>query len=63
MKLLDKISIEWCIDDVKSINDTLENWECREILQMVLYQFDASIGINWDIIESAIDQYLSMRGK
>lgn len=57
-KLPDEISISWHIDDVKYIDGQREDDlipeltddECREVLQRVKNNHDASIGVNWDTL-------------
>lgn len=50
-KLPDKIAITWCIEDVKEIAEDLTDDECREVLQLAENKHDATIGINWDVLE------------
>lgn len=55
--LPDEIHITWHIDDIKSRDATLTDEECREILSTLERKHDAGIGINWDVIDAAIDWY------
>lgn len=50
-KLPDEISISWHIDDVKSIAKDLTDDECRQVLQLAKDGHDATLGINWDVLE------------
>lgn len=50
-KLPDEISIVWQVDDVKEIASDLTDEECREVLQLVKSEHDATIGVNWDTLE------------
>ena len=52
----DEISITWHIDDVKSLDDSLTDKQCREVLQMAKNKHDAIIGINWDTLQYHIDE-------
>lgn len=54
--LEDEISIVWSIEDVKSLDDSLTDDECREILQAAVNNHDATIGINWDVLQYHIDE-------
>jgi len=47
----DEISICWHIEDVKSIAPDLSDEECRAVLQLAKNNHDATIGINWDVLE------------
>jgi len=40
----------WHIEDVLSVDDTLTEKQCIEVLNRVASCFDAEIGINWDVI-------------
>ena len=46
-----KITIEWHVDDVKSLNENLTNEQCIAVLEQAKKTHDASIGINWDVIK------------
>lgn len=60
-KLFDEISIIWSIDDIKERDDQglLTDNDCKIILQCIKHNHDASIGINWDVIDVHIENYLS----
>ena len=47
----------WHIDDVKQQDSSLTDEEAREILQSIDHNHDATIGINWDVIDAAIEMY------
>ena len=55
---IDKIADIWDIHDVQQQADEmsieLTDDESREVLQRVLHDHDATIGINWDTIDMAI---------
>lgn len=61
----DKIAVVWCVHDVKSMTiagsdlDAEDSWmtdeEARDILREMDNRHDASIGINWDVIEVYVD--------
>lgn len=46
-----KITVTWCITDVKQLRPDLSDQECAEVLGEVLASYDARLGINWDGIE------------
>lgn len=58
-QLPDKINISWCIEDVKSIAEDLTDDECRRVLQLAKKNHDATMGINWDVLEVWADQVRS----
>lgn len=51
----DEILISWCVDDVKSIAPDLTNEQCREVLCRAKQDHDATIGINWEVLEVIAD--------
>lgn len=57
------ITIKWSFYDIMSYAETLgisiSEDQAQEILYNVWHQQDASIGINWDVIETHIDMYLA----
>jgi hypothetical protein len=57
----DMIEIRWHIDDVKSIASDLTDEECREVLRLAKRNHDATIGINWDMLEIWADEVRSKR--
>lgn len=50
-----EIAIYWHVDDVKIINDNLNDEQCMAVLQYCKKNHDANCGINWDTISYAID--------
>jgi hypothetical protein len=50
----------WHIDDVLSIDPTLSRDRARLVLQMAMDNHDASIGINWAVLKSYIQQVVEM---
>lgn len=60
-KLPDEIHISWHIEDVKSIAEDLTDDECREVLQAAKRGHDATIGINWDVLEFHADEVRNAR--
>lgn len=54
----DTIVIEWSVGDVREqakLKDIdLNNKQCRKVLEQCLKYHDASVGINWDIIDHHI---------
>jgi len=51
----------WHIDDVQSLQEDLTDDECREVLKTIEHVFDATVGINWDVISYYIDQVIEER--
>ena len=52
----DKITVSWCIDDVLRLDNTLSIAQARDVLSLLKHKHDASVGINWDVIRSYIDE-------
>lgn len=67
----DVVASPWWIDDVKSLtedyegNDTTKvtDAEARAVLAAAVENHDASIGINWDVLQCLLDDTLSERGE
>ncbi len=57
----DEMSVTWCVDDVKSIAEDLTDEECREVLRLAKEEHDATIGINWDVLEHWASEVRSNR--
>ena len=61
------ISIEWEVDDIHQQLENrdegvkLSDAECMEILEAAKDNHDATIGINWDVLDYHIDAFLSER--
>ena len=51
-----QISINWHVDDVLSVDDTLTEAEARQVLYLLKHNHNAAIGINWDVIEETISE-------
>ena len=51
-----EISIIWCVEDVKSLDDSLTDKQCRAVLLMAYQDHDATIGVNWDVLQFHIDE-------
>jgi hypothetical protein len=49
------ISIVWYIDDVQSVRPDLSDEQAWEVLLAAKDNHDASLGINWDVLESWCD--------
>lgn len=51
---------EWGEDDIQSVADTnfemdLTPAQISRVMDIIVEGYDANIGINWDVIDSAID--------
>lgn len=51
----DSIQLSWHIDDVKSLRPDLNDEQCLVVLDAVKHNHDATIGVNWDVIEAVSD--------
>lgn len=45
----------WGIDDVKQVRPDLDDDQCWEVLQAAQDDHDASLGINWHVLEAHAD--------
>ena len=45
----------WCVDDVQQQRPDLNHEQAVEVLAFMAGKFDANIGINWDVIDSAAE--------
>jgi len=58
---------EWCEDDItdqcEQIGEELTLDETRKVLEIIVKSHDAEIGINWNSINSAIDEVLMQRNQ
>jgi len=45
----------WSVEDVQSQRPDLNHEQSVEVLAFMADKFDANIGINWDVIDSAAD--------
>ena len=58
------IAIIWCVDDIKHMTKEMEipikltDDQCMEILWEIHRRHDATIGVTWDTLEYAIENYL-----
>ena len=59
-----EITITWHSDDVldraKNINIDITEQQAIDILQSIKSNHDASLGINWDVIDSHIESYIKV---
>lgn len=58
-ELPDHVEESWCVDDVLYAGDSLTDHQARLVLQRIEEEFDAGLGINWEVIENTI---AAMRG-
>ena len=61
--LKDEIAITWNIEDVKEIASDLTDNECRMVLYLAKDNHDATIGINWEVLELWADEVREYRNK
>lgn len=55
---LDQIEIIWHVEDVIATCPTLTRKQAQEVLRRLQANHDASIGINWDVIEQTANELL-----
>ena len=58
------LSDNWDIDDVRSVIENRRNpedftdEECVRALMIVADAFDANVGVNWEVIDAAVDMVI-----
>ena len=65
----DSFTITWCIKDIKErledqereVDPPLTDEDCREILNHMKGNHDCTIGINWEVIDVYVDNYIYQR--
>ena len=45
----------WSVEDVQNQRPDLNHEQSVEVLALIAHNFDANIGINWDVIDSAAE--------
>jgi len=55
-----KITSMWHADDILSLNDTLSEEQCIDVLKLGEKYHDANVGYNWDYWEATIETYLAI---
>tara|TARA_R110002020_G_scaffold80217_1_gene200228 strand:- start:492 stop:668 length:177 start_codon:yes stop_codon:yes gene_type:complete len=54
-----EIQITWSIHDVQSRDSTLSDEDAIGILFTIKDNFDAAVGVNWEVIDAAIEVWKS----
>lgn len=47
----------WTVEDVQSRDKGLSKQDAREVLKLLDWNHDATLGINWDVIDETIRIY------
>jgi hypothetical protein len=50
-----EIAVVWCVEDVQEVRPDLDDDQAWEVLQHVRRRHDATIGINWDVLDCHAD--------
>lgn len=58
----DQVSVSWHIEDVQEVDDSLSDEQARAVLRYAKRKHDATIGINWEVLQYHID-YLREQGE
>ncbi|MGB1546108.1 MAG: hypothetical protein ACPHDJ_06110 [Candidatus Puniceispirillaceae bacterium] len=48
--------IKWNVEDVQSVRPDLNNEQANDVLYVLAENFDANIGVDWDVITMAAEQ-------
>jgi len=59
-RMVTEISITWSIDDVLSVRPSLSKEQASSVLMHLKKHHDATVGINWDVIEAACDDIFNI---
>ncbi len=46
-----RFGLMWCTDDIRSLGYICTEKQAEEVLESVVEHHDASVGVNWDVIE------------
>lgn len=55
MSRVKSISIVWSIEDVQEVRPDLNDAQAYEVLKRVEEDHDASIGVNWEVLDIVAD--------
>ena len=47
---------DWHIDDIQSVRADLDDDQAHQVLEAVADNFDANVGITWDVLEFWADE-------
>ncbi len=53
---VDQITITWHVEDVQGQRPELTVAQCRQVLKALERNHDATVGINWDVIDCVADE-------
>ena len=54
---------DWHIEDVQSVRADLDDDQAHEVLEAVADNFDANVGITWDVLEFWADELFPEGGE
>ena len=52
----EKLVIKWNVEDVQSVRPDLNNEQANDVLYVLAENFDANIGVDWDVITMTAEQ-------
>ena len=57
------IADDWCIEDIQSVAENMNlpyllPEQVEAVMDLIVESFDANIGINWEVIENAIEEVM-----
>ena len=61
-RLPDTIELSWHLDDVLYVRPGLTPQQAREVLQVIKYNHDASMGVTWETLEYVADELYPLNG-
>ena len=54
---------DWHIEDIQSVRADLDDDQAHQVLEAVADNFDANVGITWDVLEFWADELFPEGGK
>lgn len=57
------VSFKWCVEDIQAVRPDLSKEKACQVLKQMVHFHDATIGINWDVIECTADMMFPKKEK
>ena len=56
---------DWGVEDIQSVAECMDfeitDGMAHDVMQMLALNYDANVGINWDVVEEAIQEFVEKR--
>lgn len=58
---------DWHVEDivmvaVENMEHDLSEKEAEEVMHLIAEDYDFTVGINWDVIENAVEEFIVLQG-